>query len=91
MELILFVAPGYAFVRLTSSSCSAISFSRADADASIAVEWASGTTSSSSRSDVGGVICGALGVEVAFRRRFRDGLAGWEWRFSEVRRRMERV
>ena len=49
-------------------------------------------TTSSSMSDIGGVpqteeIDGAE----AFRRRFLDGLGGWVWRFSEVRRRMERV
>ena len=31
------------------------------------------------------------GAEEMFRRRFRDGLGGWVWRFSEVSSRMERV
>ena len=54
-----------------------------------------GNSSSDEMEEGGGVsrnVAGEIdGAEEAFRRRFRDGLGGWVWRFSEVRRRMERV
>ena len=53
-----------------------------------------GTSSSSEMSEGGGVPRTAGDIdtaEEAFRRRFLDGAGGWVWRFSEVRRRMERV
>ena len=54
-----------------------------------------GTSSSDEMEEMGGIsrtIAGEIdGAEEAFRRRFLDGLGGWVWRFSEERRRMERV
>ena len=80
MDPMLLVAPGYAFVLLTSSSScsarSAISLSRAVFEESIEVGWVSETSSSFSRSDVGGVTCAVLMVAADFRLRFLDGLAG---------------